>query len=179
MTCLVYRFLVVLCAALYAIPLSAQDSRVLSPLPANGFQFTGNWSCQGAFRSNKVHKSIYTGAVVLDGKWLELTEQDAEPASGYVAKYLIGYDPQQKQLVEFDANSFGAGVYSSQTGWQEGRLILTSSMARDPKAPYAANRFVYSITGEDSFTVEWQIRRTPDANWVSADHLLCKQIATP
>lgn len=89
---------------------SSHDRGALSQLPEGGFQFTGTWSCQGAFRNNKVHRSIYQGALILDGKWLELTERDTEPASGYVAKYLIGYDPQQKRLVEFDANSFGAGV---------------------------------------------------------------------
>jgi hypothetical protein len=53
----------------------------------------GTWSCQGAFNNKKT-----------------------EPASGYVAKYFIGYDPRQKQLVEFDANTFEAGVYASETG---------------------------------------------------------------
>jgi hypothetical protein len=179
MTCIMDPYLLIICAAFCAIPLSVQHSNALAPLPANGFQFTGTWSCQGAFRNNKVHRSIYTGAVILDGKWLELTERDTEPASGYVAKYLIGYDPQQKRLVEFDANSFGAGVYSSQAGWQNAILILTSQVARDARTPYSANRFVYSVTGRDSFTVEWQISQTPNGSWVTADHLSCKQTAMP
>jgi hypothetical protein len=33
-----------------------------------------------------------------------------EPATGYVAKYLIGYDTEHKKLVEFDANNFGAAL---------------------------------------------------------------------
>jgi hypothetical protein len=54
--------------------------------------------------------------VTLEEKWPELTDKDVEPATGYVAKYLIGYHAQQKGLVEFDANNFGAAVYSSARG---------------------------------------------------------------
>ncbi|UWZ82846.1 hypothetical protein [Occallatibacter riparius] len=173
MTCLIYRSLLVFCTALCAISLSAQDSKRLAALPTNGFDFAGTWGCEGAFRNKKIHRSIYTGSAVLDGKWLELTERDTEPVSGYVAKYLIGYDPNQKQLVEFDANSFGTAVYSSEMGWQNGVLVMTSPISSDAKATYVINRFVYSITGKDSFTVEWQISRTSTANWETADHLSC------
>jgi hypothetical protein len=172
-----YGCLLILCSALWTAPASAQSNKSLSPLPAEGFQFTGTWSCAGSFRNNQVHKSTYTGALILDGKWLELTEQDTRPATGYLAKYLIGYDPQQKQLVEFDANNFGAAVYSSDQGWQKDVLTLTSPISHDTKAPYAANRFVYSVTGTNSFTVDWQISRTASLNWVPADHLVCTMTA--
>lgn len=95
----------------------AQGVNPLSPLPPAGFQFTGSWDCEGSFRNKQLHKSSFTGAVILDGKWIELTEQDVQPATGYVAKYLIGYDSAGKKLVEFDANNFGAAVY-----FQHGRL---------------------------------------------------------
>jgi hypothetical protein len=160
MTRQVCRSLMVLYVALCSIPVFGQAATTLSPLPPSEFQFTGTWNCQGAFRNNKVHRSTYTGAVILGGKWLELTERDTNPASGYVAKYLIGYDPQQKQLVEFDANSFGAGIYSSDTGWQKDMLVMMSPISRDKRLPYAANRFVYSITGSHLFTVDWQISQT-------------------
>jgi hypothetical protein len=52
---------------------------------------------------------------------------------------------------------------------------MTSPIAPDAKAPYAMNRFVYSITGKDSFTIEWQISKTSKANWETADHLSCAQ----
>jgi hypothetical protein len=52
--------------------------------------------------------------VILGGKWLELTEQDIEPATGSLVKYLIGYDSQQQPLVEFNANDFGAATYTSE-----------------------------------------------------------------
>lgn len=175
MTRIVYSCVLVLCSALWTIPLYGQDGKPLSPFPADGFQFTGSWSCAGTFSNNKVHRSTYTGAVILGGKWLELTEQDTEPATGYLAKYLIGYNPQQKQLVEFDANNFGAAVYSSDDAWQKAVLIMTSPVTRDAKAPYAANRFVYSITGKDSFTVDWQISPSSDLKWVPADHLSCER----
>ena len=105
----------------------AQEKLALSPVPSGGFAFAGNWDCEGAFRNNSVHKSTFTGAVVLGGKWLELTEQDVEPATGYVAIYLIGYDAQQKRLVEFDANNFGAAVYASEEGWKTGVLTMTAA----------------------------------------------------
>ena len=88
----------------------AQGSKPpLSPMPPNGFQFSG-----------------FTGDVILGDKWIELTEHDIEPATGYLAKYLIGNDPQQKRIVEFDANNFAAAVYSSEEGWQDHVLTMTS-----------------------------------------------------
>jgi hypothetical protein len=92
--------LLVLCFVVWMAPVSAQDSTALSAIPPEGFQITGTWDCEGTFRNNQVHKSIFTGAVILGGKWLELTEQDTQPTTGYLAKYLIGYDSQQKHLVE-------------------------------------------------------------------------------
>lgn len=147
----------------------------LSPLPPAGFQFTGSWDCDGSFRNKQIHKSTFTGEVILDGKWIELSEQDVQPATGYVARYLIGYDAAGKKLVEFDANNFGAAVYSSTDGWKDNVLAMTSPVSDDPAAPYAANRFLYSVTGKDSFTVEWQISRKAAIDWIQADHLACSR----
>lgn len=152
----------------------SQDNKTLAVLPTDGFNFAGTWDCAGTFGNHQVHESIYTGTMILGGKWLELTEQDTKPATGYLAKYLIGYDPGQKQLTEFDANNFGAAIYSSKVGWQNDTLTMTSPLSQDAKAPYAANRFVYSVTAKDSFTVDWQISRTAALSWVPADHLACK-----
>lgn len=150
-------------------------SQARSPLPPDGFQFTGTWDCSGTFRGGKVHKARFTGAVILGGKWIELNEQDVEPETGYLAKYLIGYDPGQKHLLEFDANNFGAATYSSDQGWKNGTLTMVSAVSSDPKAPYAANRFIYSASGADSFTVDWEISKTQDLDWTQADHLVCKR----
>jgi hypothetical protein len=151
-----------------------QETKPLAALPAGGFQFQSQWDCAGAFGNGKTHRSSFTGNVILAGKWLQLTEQDIEPATGYVAEYLIGYDGQQKRLVEFDANNFGAATYSSTDGWVNGVLTMTSEMNEDPKAPYVANRFVYSTTAADAFTVDWQIRKSSASNWMNADHLVCR-----
>jgi len=158
-----------LCSGFPAFP------QAFSPVPSDGFQFTGTWDCSGTFRGGKVHKARFIGAVILGSKWLELNEQDVDPATGYLAKYLIGYDPAQKQLVEFDVNNFGAATYSSDQGWKTGVLTMTSPVSSDAKAPYAANRFTYSVTGADTFTVDWQVSKTGDANWTQADHLACKR----
>jgi hypothetical protein len=153
----------------------AQETKPLVSLPPEGFEFTGSWDCEGAFRNAQVHKSTFTGAVILGGKWLELTEQDIQPATGYLAKYLIGYDPQQKRIVEFDVNNFGAAIYTSPDGWQNHVLTMTSAVSQDPKAPYAANRFLYTIAGKNDFSVDWQISKTADPNWIPSDHLACKR----
>jgi hypothetical protein len=167
--------LAVLCCVATLSNGRAQPGKQLSALPAAPFQFTGAWDCEGAFSNATPHKSSFTGAVILDGKWLELAEQDIQPATGYVAKYLIGSDPQQKELVEFDANNFGAATYASPEGWQNGVLTMTSPVSQDPKASYAMNRFLYTITGPDAFTVDWQISKTVVPKWVPADHLACKR----
>jgi hypothetical protein len=52
---------------------------------------------------------------------------------------------------------------------------MTSSVSDDAKAPYAANRFLYSIAAPDTFTVDWQVSKTPALNWVASDHLVCKR----
>jgi hypothetical protein len=153
----------------------AQNPKPLSPIPPQGFQFTGSWDCEGAFRNAKVHQSAFTGAIILDGKWIELKEQDIQPATGYTAKYLIGYDAQQKRLVEFDANNFGAATYSSEEGWRNGTLTMVSPVVQDATAAYVANRFLYSITGADTFTVDWQISKTAAVDWIQSDHLACKR----
>ena len=156
--------LLIMCAMVSLSPTLAQENHALSATPA-----------EGAFRNAKVHKATFLGSSVLSGKWVELDEQDVEPATGYVAKYLIGYDTQGKQLVEFDANNFGAATYSSAEGWKGHVLTMTSAVSQDAKAPYAANRFVYTVLGTDSFTVDWQVSRTSALDWIQADHLACKR----
>jgi len=161
--------------SLASVPIAvAQEKKPLPVTPA-GFQFTGTWVCEGTFRNSKVHKAVFTGTTVLSDKWLELTEQDLQPTTGYSAKYLIGYDPQQKRLVEFDANTFGAATYASEEGWQNRVLTMTSPISQEAGVPYAANRFLYSITDQDRFTVDWQISKTAVLNWVQSDHLACKR----
>lgn len=170
-------FILLACLGLFllGLPAVAQSASPLSPLPPENFQFAGSWDCEGTFRGGQVHKSSYTGAIILGGKWLELGETDLQPATHYVAEYLIGYDSQQKRLVEFDANNFGAAVYTSDEGWHDGVLIMTSPVLQDTKAPYVANRFIYSIHGPDNFTVDWQISKTAALEWMQSDHLACKR----
>jgi hypothetical protein len=161
-------------AGVMALAPQEQGAKPLSAIPS-GFHFEGSWNCAGAFANGKTHRSNMTGKIVVGDKWLELTEQDTEPAIGYIAKYLIGYDAEQKQIVEFDANNFSAATYSSAEGWNSGVLTLTSSISSDSKAPYAANRFAFSIGNSDTFTMDWQISKSAQFNWVPADHLVCKR----
>lgn len=153
----------------------AQTSSGLSALPSAPFQFTGAWDCQGAFGNGKHHHATFTAQVILGGKWLQLNETDVEPATGYLAQYLIGFDPQAKRLLEFDANNFGAATYSSDQGWVAGVLTMTSPVTTAPQQPYAANRFVYAVTANDTFGIDWQISRSANLTWVTSDHLVCKR----
>ena len=162
--------------ALSCADLFAQQPAPIAAVPAD-FIFTGAFDCEGSFRNTKVHKATFTGAVILDGKWLQLREKDTEPATGYLGEYLIGYDAQQRHLVEFDANNYSAAVYTSDEGWKDKTLTMTSTVSNDVTAPYAVNRFLYTITGPDTFTVDWQISKTATLNWVQADHLSCKRRA--
>ena len=156
-----HRFFGVLCLSARALLVSAQDRKALTAIPPGGFQFAGTWNCTGAMGNGKPHRSTFTGNVIL--------------GTGYLAKYLIGYDSQQKRLVEFDANNFGAATYSSADGWVDGVLTMTSAVTDDLKAPYAANRFLYAIAPADTFTMEWQISKTSALNWTRGDHLVCKR----
>jgi len=167
-------FLVMLSAANLSSA-HAQAANTPSILPPNGFQFDGAWACEGSFGNGKAHRSKFTGTIVLGGKWIELTEQDTLPPTGYLAKYLLGFDPSQKRFVEFDANNFGAATYASSDGWENSALTMTSPISDDPKAPYAANRFVYTVTSSATFTVDWQISKTAALSWVTSDHLTCKR----
>jgi hypothetical protein len=172
---ILHKALFILCWFTWALPMSAQDGKPLTAIPPGNFQFEGTWDCAGSMGNGKAHRSVFTGSVILGGKWLELTERDVEPATGYLAKYLIGYDPEQKRLVEFDANNFGAATYSSADGWVNGVLTLTSPVSETAKGSYAANRFLYSIGAPDSFTMDWQISKTSALNWTPADHLVCRR----
>ena len=170
-----YRRLFTLYLFASTLPALAQDSKPLAAIPPGNFQFEGTWDCAGSMGNGKTHKSVFTGSVILGGKWLELTERDIEPATGYLAKYLIGYDPQQKRLVEFDANNFGAATYSSADGWVNGVLTMTSPVSEKTKASYVVNRFLYSIADSDTFSMDWQVAKTSALNWTPGDHLVCKR----
>jgi hypothetical protein len=170
-----HNFQLLLCCLVLSSIAAAQDKKPLSPIPPDGFQVSGTWNCEGAMGNGKAHKSIFSGAIILDSKWIELTEQDVAPATGYVAKYLIGYDSQKARLVEFDANNFGAAIYTSGDGWNNRVLTMTSEISQDAKAPYVANRFLYSFTDKDTFTVDWQVSKTTVLEWKPGDHLVCRR----
>jgi hypothetical protein len=158
-----------------ASTLIAQETRPHSAVPPDGFQFSGSWDCEGAFRNGTVHKARFTGDTILAGTWIELTEHDVQPTTGYVAKYLIGYDAAQHRLVEFDANNFGAATYTSADGWVNHALTMTSAVSADAHAPYVANRFVYTIVAPTTFSVDWQTAKTAALDWVQSDHLVCQR----
>ena len=156
----------------YGAATSQQPSSALPPAP---FHFDGKWLCDGAMGNGRSHQSSFQGTTVLKGTWIRLEEADIAPTTGYVAEYLIGWDASSKKVVEFDANNFSAANYSSDEGWKNNTLVLRSSVATDPKVPYVQNRFSFHIDKQDAFTMEWQVRRTADGEWKTADHLACSR----
>jgi hypothetical protein len=149
-------------------------TKPVSPFPPT-FSFTGSWVCSGTFRGGKPHRANLTGSLAVGGKWLALTEVDVEPETGYEAAYFIGYDPAERGLVEFDANTFSAATYQSGQGWQAGVLIMESPESSMPGRSYVADRFVYSVTtASHSFSVDWEVKRQHESAWVMLDHLVCK-----
>ena len=162
-------------AASLLCPAAFAQAAPTSALPPTPFSFSGAWDCQGTFRGGKPHEAAFTGSTVVGGKWLELTETDTLPVTGYVAKYLIGVDPEHRRLVEYVANTFIAAVYTSSEGWQGPSLTMTSEPSTNPKAQYAMNRFIYTVGSQDTFSVDWQISKIVGSPWVTADHLDCKR----
>lgn len=77
--------------------------------------------------------------------------------------------------MEFDANNFAAAAYTSdEDGWRNGVLTMISAASTDDKAPFAVNRFVCSVADQDTFTVDWEICKTSNFNWVLSDHLIMR-----
>lgn len=161
--------------ALFSSTADDVSTKPASPFPT-GFSFVGSWNCSGTFRGGKPHRASFSGSAAVGNKWLVLTEVDVEPATGYEATYLIGYDATGRGLVEFDANTFGAATYRSSQGWQAGILTMESQDSASTAHSWVADRFVYSVSLVGEFTVEWQIKRQHESAWLRSDHLLCKAL---
>jgi hypothetical protein len=71
---------------------TTQQGKPSPVLPPEAFTFDGRWDCNGTFQGGKAHRSIYEGEVILGRTWIRLTERDVEPATGYAAEYLLGYE---------------------------------------------------------------------------------------
>lgn len=120
-----------------------------------------------------MHKSVFEGRLAVGGAWLELDETDRVPSTGYVARYLIGYDVHGKRFVEFDASNVRANAYFSKDGWVGGALTMVSEPPDGPALPYARDRFVYTVKGTDRFLIDWQVVKPGASEWLAGDHLEC------
>ena len=76
----------------------AQESKPLSVFPPEGFDFNGTWNCAGSFRNKAGPQSHFYRHVILGSKWLGTHRARCRTSTGYLAKYLIGYDPRQKRI---------------------------------------------------------------------------------
>lgn len=170
------RAVVAGCLALFGMSSAGAGALAAGPphgVSAEAERLAGSWQCSGHFHSGRVHRSTYTGSVILGGTWLQLAETDIEPTTGYTALYLLGFDAQRRRDVMFDASNAGAATYASAEGWHAGVLTLSSDDAGEG-APYRFNRFVYRLLEPSGFSVTWQVRRTPGAEWLTGDELTCR-----
>lgn len=163
---------------LCAVPITPQEKPIAPPLQPNNFSFAGSWDCLGAMGANKPHHSTYEGRMILANTWIELTERDLQPATGYLARYLIGYDPHRKLFLEFDANNFGAALYTSAAGWSDGKLTMTSAHLAGTSSSPARDRFVFQVNGANTFDVDWQTSSSENAPWSLRDHLACTRTSS-
>jgi hypothetical protein len=154
----------------------AQPSKSTPATPPAGFSFDGSWTCSGAFQSGRLHRSHFEGNTILAGTWTELTEQDIEPATGFLGKYLIGYDPLKRVVVEYLASNLEAVISTSDDGWKGSELTLTSEEMHFPSVPYERTRTTLRVIDAKTFSLDWQIAKSAlNPKWVTGDHLTCKR----
>lgn len=136
----------------------AADSPLFGP---DGFAFIGKWNCDGhipANGKNLAHHVLYEGKMVSDGKWIEFSQKDIEPA-GYDADFLTGYDPVKKEIFAFVGDNRGYAMLAG-PGWQGRSLRLTMTGQASYKGfsidnPLPISRVTYEVKSADEFTVLW------------------------
>jgi hypothetical protein len=151
----------------------AHAQQALPPGP-DGFTFAGEWDCNGQFVNGRPHHSHYSAEAVLGGAWMQLAETDITPP-GYLSRYLFRFDAVQKVYIDEDINNFGYARYTS-PGWQDAKLIFTSTEAHYAQ-PLPENRFVYTVTGPESFDISWESRRDKSSDFKSSDVIHCRQVS--
>jgi hypothetical protein len=171
-----FRCLLALPTLLCGAPAFAQ-SPLFGP---DGFAFAGKWSCDGHFLENgkaHVHRVLYEGKTVSDGKWIDLSQRDVEPV-GYDADFLMGYDPTHDEIVAFVGDNKGYAFLSGPT-WHGPSLTLTmtgqaSYEGFSKTKPIPISRVTYQIKSADAYSVTWQVQQ--GQVWVEDDRLTCERI---
>jgi hypothetical protein len=129
-----------------------------------GFAFTGKWSCDGHYVENgkaHVHRVLYEGKTVSDGKWIDLSQKDIVPA-GYDADFLMGYDRNENEIVAFVGDNKGYALLTGPS-WlgQSVTLTMTGQASYEgfSKAkPIPISRVTYQVRSPDVYTVTWEVR---------------------
>ena len=145
--------------------------------PPAGFTFNGKWDCHGNFPGSgkpRAHHASWQGKMTADGSWIELSYLDIDPV-GYVATFLIGSDPNKKEVVTFVADNKGYAMLTGK-GWQGKALTLTmnglASYEEFKNKPIPISRVTLEFQSTDVFTTTWEVKTGDD--WVKDDYLSCK-----
>ena len=153
---------------------SAQDSPLLGP---SGFAFNGKWVCTGSIPTpgkTLAHHALYEGRMVSGGKWIELVQKDIDPEP-YDATMLIGYDSNQKRVVNYIADNHGWAVLTG-PGWKGQSLTLTmtgeaSIPGYSVENPLPISRVTYEVQSADAFSLHWEVFE--GSQWKPDDSLAC------
>jgi hypothetical protein len=170
-----FRFLLALPMLLFGISVYAQ-SPLFGP---DGFAFTGKWSCDGHFTEHgksHVHRVLYEGKTVSDGKWINLSQKDIEPV-GYDGDFLMGFDSNSKEIVAFVGDNHGYAMLTG-PGWQGQSVTLTmtgqaSYEGFSKEKPLPLSRVTYQVKSADVYTVTWEAQEAQ--KWNEDDFLTCKR----
>ncbi len=129
----------------------------------------GDWHCVGAFASGKRTAGNVTFHEVLNGAWLEQS-QDDEPPGTYHSVALWGPEGIGGVVAYIADGRGGMRHFVANGGWSSNRIVLQ----RDSIAPSGfSERFTYARESEDILKITYEITRDSAATWRMGDTLSC------
>lgn len=133
--------------------------------------FSGHWSCDGKFEtSQKAISADLWFEPALENKWM-LFHHDDRPPFSYHALSEWGWDEKASRYVSTVQDSAGGIRAFYSPGFSDSRLVWEGRTLETPTAP--AERFEFTKTGPDTFTVSYSFQK--DAQWKKVDTSNCKR----
>ena len=135
----------------------------------------GDWSCQGAFANGRPLASRLRFTPTLDARALSYEHRDAAPST-FVHKATWLLDASSHRMVSLAAagtqgtGDLTASLFSAQL-WTATSVTLTADTL--VVAPWAPNRFTYTLPGADSLHMVWEVER--GGSWRMGDYLDCRR----
>jgi hypothetical protein len=145
-------------------------------LGQRGLLSRANGVAMVTLRKAHVHRVLYEGRTVSDGKWIDLSQNDIEPP-GYNGDFLMGYDSNNKEMVAFVGDNHGYAMLTG-PGWQGQSVTLTMTgqasyegFSKAKQLPIS--RVTYQVKSADVYTVTWEVQEAQ--KWNEDDFLTCKR----